>query len=366
MMSRRLSANVSHAFISILALASISAAAPIRYKDDISANTVRMAEAQHYSTTRDYAGVLQNLHLDLYEAQGDTAKARPLIIWVHGGGFSSGTKDDADVVELCRRFARKGYVTASIDYRLDSESRITDADAMNGAVYRAVQDAKSAVRFLRAHEPIYRIDPSRILMGGTSAGGVISLLYAYLDQSEVPEAVDLLGLGSLESSGVALDVSSRINGIINCWGGVADSTWLDNGKLPVLSFHGTLDATMPYDKGHALGNPDLVTVGSACIHRVLTRAGVHSILKPFEGMGHGIPPGDARADTLADMTRDFAWYVLFGGGASALKAGKKSGPVRNPAASMEPRRVRANGEILNPRSHPRQPYFWDERRLPGD
>jgi pimeloyl-ACP methyl ester carboxylesterase len=124
----------------------------------------------------------------------------------------------------------------------------------------------------------------------------------------------------LGGTGATRSTPYGIHGIINCWGGVPDSTWLENGELPALSFHGTGDSVMPYDKGHALGNPALATVGSACIHRVLTRAGVPSVLKPFEGMGHGMSfgEGDAREDTLVDMTRDFARDVLFGGGPPAL------------------------------------------------
>lgn len=66
------------------------------------------------------------------------------------------------------------------------------------------------------------------------------------------------------------------------------------------------DPTVTYDIGYALGNPALVTVGSACVHRALTRLGVFSVLKPFVGMGHGIPGGDKRTDTLVTMTAQFA------------------------------------------------------------
>lgn len=348
-MSQHRTGSVSTLFILIAAITGISATAPIRYKDDVFATVTTLADI-HYSEPLAYSGSKEKLYLNLYQPQGDTAQARPLFIWVHGGGFSAGTKDDSDVVALCRLFARKGYVTASIGYRLEPASRLDNAEAMDVAIYRAVQDARAAVRFLRAHKPIYKIDDTRILMGGTSAGGVISLLYAYLDQSEVPPSVDVFAQGTLDGSGVALGTSSAINGIVNCWGGVGDSTWLNNGKLPVLSFHGTEDFTVPYDKGYSLGNPALVTFGSACVHRVLTRRGVHSILKPFAGMGHGIPDGDTRADTLANMTRDFAWDVLFGDASTSLKGGKQPGPKARVAAPAESRSIQADGKILKPGS----------------
>jgi para-nitrobenzyl esterase len=355
----RPSALVGGILASLAAITSLPshAAAPIRYKDDVFANVAATANVQ-YGSSPAYTGATENLLLNLYQPQGDTAKARPLFIWVHGGGFSGGTKDDGDVVALCQVFARKGYVTATIGYRLEPSSRIDTKAAMSVETYRAVQDAKAAVRFLRAHKADYRIDDTRIFMGGTSAGGVVSLLYAYMDQAEVPADVDANALGGLDGSGGTPGVSSAINGIINCWGGLGDSTWLNNGKLPVLHFHGTNDPTVPYDKGYALGNPALTTFGSACLHRTLIRAGVHSVLKPFVGMGHGVPGGDARADTLISMTRDFAWDVLFGGASTVVKAGKKSGTMEMPARLLGQRGIRADGKILEPDSRPASWQFF--------
>jgi acetyl esterase/lipase len=292
----------------LLAAGAALHAAPVRYKDPVFATVTATSNIQYGSAVA-YTGATQNLLLDVYQPAGDTAKARPLFIFIHGGGFSGGTKTDADIVYLCQTFAKKGYVTASFEYRLQSAST---KQTMGAEVLRAVQDAKAAVRFLRAHKADYKIDDSRIMMGGTSAGGVLSLEYAYFDEDEIPNYIDTNAIGGVEGRSGTPGVSSAINGIVNCWGGVGDSTWLYDGKLPVISFHGTADPTVPYDVGYSLGNPDLTTFGSACVHRVLTRAGVRSVLKPFPGMGHGIPGGDPRVDTLVSMTTDFAYEVLFG------------------------------------------------------
>jgi len=56
--------------------------------------------------------------MDIYQPTGDIETARPLIIWAHGGSFQSGTSADADVVALSQAFAKKGFVCASINYRL--------------------------------------------------------------------------------------------------------------------------------------------------------------------------------------------------------------------------------------------------------
>src|SRR5437868_4129666 len=75
-----------------------------------------------YGQNVTYSGSTKILKLDLYQPTGDTASARPLIIWAHGGSFIGGTSTDADVVALSQRFAKKGYVCASINYRVGVSS----------------------------------------------------------------------------------------------------------------------------------------------------------------------------------------------------------------------------------------------------
>ncbi len=301
----------------LAAAAQLALGAPVRYREQVFTDATVTSNIL-YGGAKNHAGVVEQLLMDVYQPVGDTAKSRPLLIFIHGGGFSAGSKTDGDIVYLCRYFAQRGYVTASFGYRL--ETGMTTREAMATEVLRAVQDGKAAVRFLRAHKGDYKIDDTRIMMGGTSAGGALSLNYAYMDQDEIPAFIDTAALGGVEGSSGTPGVSSAINGIINCWGCVGDSTLLNNAKLPVISFHGTSDPTVPYDVGYALGNPALVSYGSACVHRVLTRKGVKSVLKPFVGMGHGIPGGDKRNDTLTAMTTDFAYDVLFGSNSNAVIA----------------------------------------------
>jgi poly(3-hydroxybutyrate) depolymerase len=325
-----------HRLATVLIFAQAALASPVRYLDPVFANVATASDIR-YGSNLDHTGARVDLLMDVYQPAGDTARARPLLIWIHGGGFSAGTKTDGDVVGLCRIFAMKGYVTASIAYRL--ESPLNTSAAMAVEVLRAVQDAKAAVRYLRAHRAEYRIDDTRILMGGTSAGGVLSLDYAYLDQDEIPRGVDTNAVGGIEGNSGTPGVSSAINGIVNCWGGVGDSAILYDAKLPAIHFHGTADPTVPFDVGYALGNPALTTCGSACVHRVLTRVGgVRSVLKPFVGMGHGIPAGDKRADTLIAMTTVFAYQVLFPD-AAALAPRSPRGPGLGPARSGPFRRA---------------------------
>jgi len=102
--------------------------------------------------------------LDLY-LPATSGTECPLVIWVHGGGWSGGSRKDCPAIRL----AERGYAVASIDYRLSQD-----------AIYPAqIEDCKAAVRFLRAHALDYGIQPKRIGAWGGSAGGhLVSLLGA--------------------------------------------------------------------------------------------------------------------------------------------------------------------------------------------
>ncbi|HOY14925.1 MAG TPA: hypothetical protein PLY70_17380, partial [Saprospiraceae bacterium] len=86
-----------------------------------------------------------NLSMDIFEPDGDTAAIRPLVIVCFGGGFIDGNRKYWSIRLICQSLARMGYVVASIDYRLGMN--IFDQDLAARAVYRGVQDSRSAIRF---------------------------------------------------------------------------------------------------------------------------------------------------------------------------------------------------------------------------
>src|SRR5574343_398188 len=138
--------------LSFIALASFSAKALVpcstgRYASDVYTNITTTSNIV-YGANTSFSGANTTLKLDFYEPTGDTAQARPLIIWAHGGSFLAGTKADGDVVSLSQHFAKKGYVCASIDYR----TGFFPIDSVNSvkAVVRAVQDMKASIRFFYA------------------------------------------------------------------------------------------------------------------------------------------------------------------------------------------------------------------------
>jgi pectinesterase len=105
-----------------------------------------------------------DLKLDLYLPKASGTAPRPAIVFVHGGGWRAGVR--ANFAPMAIRMAERGYVAATISYRLSPE-----------ALYpAAIVDAKAAVRWVRAHATDYRIDPDRIAIAGGSAGGQIAAL----------------------------------------------------------------------------------------------------------------------------------------------------------------------------------------------
>jgi predicted esterase len=127
-----------------------------------------------YSRPTDSYGV-HELRMDLYWPKKDGARARPAIVWVHGGSFTRGNRNMLS--EVAKQFAQLGYLTASIDYRL---LRVPEPHARAGpAADMAQSDAQAAIRFLRLHAAKFGVDPQRIAIGGHSAGSVTAFHVGY-------------------------------------------------------------------------------------------------------------------------------------------------------------------------------------------
>lgn len=286
----------------------ISAKQPIRYKDKIFTEINKTADIK-YGENVDYQNKKIELHFDFYEPKEDTCKTRPCLVFVHGGAFMGENKNEENLVHLCQEFALRGYVTVSIQYRLGTGFSYKE---FAEAILRAVQDSKATVRFLRKNKATYGIDDSKFAVGGTSAGGVTAIHYAYMDGPEIPSEVDTTKLGGIEGESGTPGVSSAINCIINCWGAIGDTVFLeDNETIPIASFHGTEDNVVPYDVGFAFNMPFLPLHGSAAIERSCQRLGIPSKLQSYVGMGHEFAnPSDPRMDTAITVMIDFLYKHL--------------------------------------------------------
>lgn len=219
-----------------------------------------------------------DLRLDVYEPVGDLNMKRPLIIFAHAGGFVNGSKNVDNMQAICDTFARKGFVTATIDYRKGFDP--LDTESAERAVYRAVQDGKAAVRFFKENATLYNIDTNYVFFGGMSAGGFVSYHVAYLDKEAERPASTYGGgtvndLGCLDCAGNSFAHSSQVKAVLNYWGATIDTLFMEAGDVPIMLMHGTQDPTVPYDSGFPFGLPTLpTTYGSKPIKNTCEALGI--------------------------------------------------------------------------------------------
>jgi acetyl esterase/lipase len=262
--------------------------APLRYRDEIFAGTTKTADVT-YGSAVDQSGQTVTLKLDVYRPAGDTVTRRPVIIWVHGGSFRTGTKTSPELVDEATTFAKKGYVTASISYRLSPTGCGGSAPvgACVDAINDAREDAQAAVRFFRARAGTYGVDPTRIAIGGSSAGAITALNVGY--QPDHPGSSGNPGFSSAVGSAVSLS------------GAVIFTGEVGPGDAPALLFHGTEDGLVPYSWAQD-------TVEAA------HDDGLRAYLVTWQGEGH--VPYTAHRDQIISLTTNFVYRTLDAGNAA--------------------------------------------------
>jgi len=178
-------------------------------------------------------GIKQTLSLDIYTPENDNIKNRPVIVWIHGGGFRYGNdKTQFYIVEMARRFTKKGYVCLSIDYRV----RENPMDDVEGTISDAVEDAIKGLEWLRAHSESLNVDASKIIIGGGSAGGILGCNLCFNDRVEKNDKAGIIGF-------------------VDLWG-TPDEKWskldIDKNDPPTIIVHGTEDQLVSYSNSVAL------------------------------------------------------------------------------------------------------------------
>ncbi|MBK7174995.1 MAG: carboxylesterase family protein [Bacteroidales bacterium] len=288
----------------------------------------------NYPYINEAATTVQNLVMDLYQPQNDTLSKRPAIIFAHPGGFVSGNRSVDDMVAFCDTFARKGYVTATIDYRKGLEV-LDNADLhyQRGA-YRGIQDGRTAVRFLRANATQYGIDPDKVYFAGSSAGAFIAINSVTLDATELPVYVGPVSYTAFFQNytgpslgdpdiGANLGYNGTPDGIMGLWGGVDDTLKIGtNNSAPMFLVHGTADETVPFTSGPPFGFASLADVfGSNAISKRLAKIGIPAADTYFvEGVGHEFhgasngmwengTGGNEYWDTIVKKSTTFFWQV---------------------------------------------------------
>ncbi|PNW27063.1 alpha/beta hydrolase [Formosa algae] len=180
------------------------------------------------------------LKLDIYQPENDSLKKRPLFVMVHGGGFISGARNDNSNVSLAQGIAKRGYVVASIDYRLATDKKIFSCQSpLLGAMQtfnNAEEDIRDALIYLTRYKDSFGIDASKIILFGSSAGAEIVLNIAYNKTVFTQKADDYKKI--------------KIAGIVSVAGAILNSESIDKSNaLPTVLFHGMDDKVIPYDHG---------------------------------------------------------------------------------------------------------------------
>lgn len=235
---------------------------------------------QRFRTERDVvyhtAGNVQ-LKLDLYIPYD--RKPGPGMVYIHGGGWQTGSKEQYVLWYL--PYLQLGYRIAAVQYRL---SGVAAAPA-------AIEDCRCALRWIARNGAKYGIDPARLVLTGGSAGGHLVLMTAMLDESfdsqckdggpppKVHAVVNYYGATDMEQllgegrqyllkwfrgPGDPKELARRISPL----------TWVRPGVPPVLTLHGDADGSIPYSQATRL-------------HDALTKAGVANELITIKGGAHG-------------------------------------------------------------------------------
>ncbi len=288
-----------------------------RYQTEIFSQVTKTADIT-YGSNVNASGSNQDLTMDIYEPSNDTETKRPLFVLAHGGSFIGGTKNDNDVVTICNSFAKRGYVTASYNYRLGfTNTPPSQSDAMS-AVFRAVQDAKACIRWFwqtaRNGNP-YKIDTNQIFLGGSSAGAFIAIHYAYLNEpSELPANIDTTTLGGMHGNSGNPGYPEKIKAIVNLCGAIGNLSWIKPNDTPICSMHGTNDGTVPYGT-HMLYLLNFIPImpvsGSYSIDSFCHIIGTESDFYSFKNADHVPYAGNAAyMDTTLRFVSDFLYLHL--------------------------------------------------------
>lgn len=284
---------------------------------------IKYAEAVNYKRTG-----TEKLYLDLYTPAGDTATGRPLMIFIHGGGFYIGDKniiggeygDPQAAFGWGSYFAKRGYVVMSINYRMaDHLVKAGDADAEQ-IILMGKSDVYAAVRYARLHASEYGIDPNRIVLAGNSAGAVLALYGAYTT-SNVGDNTSNAG------------PSNQVQAAVSLAGAILPQTAgaITAPVVPAIMFHGDQDTTVPY-------------AAALNLYQRLASLGGRVDWYVFPGQGHAIAGYAAGAPTVAQ----FLYEVLHlgGGGVASPSPSPSVRPSVVPSASILPQSPRPSPSLV--------------------
>lgn len=248
---------------------------------DYQYNDVKIIRNIPYTTVTTYKGGTKTLCLDIYMAEDCTDLNRPLMLMIHGGGFTTGSaKEQSYAVKISKLMAQKGYIVASIDYRTRESSDMSVEGGKAAALDDATADANAALEWLRARSGEYGFNPDYIFIAGGSAGGATAVCYAFAEDSR-----------GFDKSGIVA--------VANLWGGPRDifdehydSDFSQDDNFPTIFIHGTGDTTMEYT--HSLTT-----------YEKMVEKGIIASWNPIAGAEHSLLGTDDTYEMTVGLVSEF-------------------------------------------------------------
>lgn len=238
------------------------------------------------------------LRMDVYLPDNAMDTVRPCIIFVFGGGFITGAKDEPDNVSYCRALADRGYVTVAIDYRLGMKG-VTNVGVFNykpldKSIQMAVEDLYAATNYVLQQADRWRINPQLIIISGSSAGAITVLQADY-------------ELSNRRSIADVLPDDFRYAGVISFAGAIFSHEGKPDYRFnpaPTLFFHGTKDQLVPYNKIQ-FGN--LGFFGSNALAVQFKKYGFPYYIYRYETREHDIAsvPMQHNLEDITNFIRDY-------------------------------------------------------------
>ena len=272
---------------------------------------ITYAEGLSHDTWNSATASAIPLLMDAYLPVNDEQN-RPLLLLIHGGGFTGGSKQQQALVDMANYYASRSFAVFSIDYRLyDDKGTIpqqwidatADMDPQGlgqlFAIYPAHRDAKAALRFIVANAVNYHINTNYITVGGGSAGAITSIGLGVSELEDFKSEISLSQDYTLSTTN--LSQTYEVHTIIDLWGSSVSIDILeviygyqrfDSDDPAIFIAHGTKDTTVPFSSAE-----DLKTICET--------TPIDFVYYPLQGRGHGPWGATVNGKSLFDLSFDF-------------------------------------------------------------
>ena len=270
------------------------------------------------------------LRLDVYFPD-DNSTDRPVLMFIHGGGFTGGIKHKPEIVEMAEYYASRGWVYVSIDYRtteelgdIDDMSQKEIIDYYQGiapkewiehtfegaestkqiqqsvAMYAAQRDSKAALRWIVANADTYSIDVDEIAVGGASAGSITTIALGISNESDFRDEISINEDPTLATTN--LNETYDVKSMVYFWG--------SNVKVELYNTVYEVDRYDAEDPelfmAHGDGNDPVTPYeGALALQDIYDSLGIYNELVTLEGHGHGAWNAVVDGKGIFELSFDF-------------------------------------------------------------